>query len=84
MASVLEKYTTEERSFVVRFLWAKGLSAKDIHKEIFPIYGGKCLLRKTVHIWVEKFSQGLSKVADDAQPGHTVKTATEAAVPLVE
>jgi hypothetical protein len=47
-------------------LWAKGLNAKDIHKEMFPAYGGKCLLRKAVHNWVEKFSQGCSKVADDA------------------
>jgi hypothetical protein len=22
------------------FLWAKGLSANDVHKEIFPVYGG--------------------------------------------
>jgi hypothetical protein len=29
------------------------------------VYGGKCLLRKAVHNWVEKFSQGRSKVADD-------------------
>jgi hypothetical protein len=34
MAIVLEKYTTEEQCSVVRFLLAKGLSAKDIHKEI--------------------------------------------------
>jgi hypothetical protein len=27
------------------FLWAKGLSAKYIHKEIFPVYGAKCLSR---------------------------------------
>jgi hypothetical protein len=44
-------------------LWAKGLNAKDIHKEMFPVYGGKCLSRKAVHNWVEKFSQGRSKVA---------------------
>jgi hypothetical protein len=25
------------------FLWAEGFSVKDIHKEIFPVYGGKCL-----------------------------------------
>jgi hypothetical protein len=35
------------------FLWAKGLNAKDIHKEIYPVYGGKCLSRKAVHNWVE-------------------------------
>jgi hypothetical protein len=46
-------------------LWAKDLNAKDIHKEIFPVYGGKCLSRKAVHNWVEKFSQGHSKVTDD-------------------
>jgi hypothetical protein len=49
----------------VHFLWAKELSEKDIHKEMFPVYGGKCLLRKAVHSWVEKFSQGRSKVTDD-------------------
>jgi hypothetical protein len=32
MATVLEEYTTEEQLSVVRFLWAKGLYAKDIHK----------------------------------------------------
>jgi hypothetical protein len=36
----------------MRFLWAKGLEAKDIHKEMFPVYGGKCLSRKAVHNWV--------------------------------
>jgi hypothetical protein len=46
-------------------LCAKGFDAKDIHKEMFPVYGGKCLLCKVVHNWVEKFSQGRSKVVDD-------------------
>jgi hypothetical protein len=40
------------------FLWAKGLNANDIHKEVFPVYGGKCLSRKAIHNWVDKFSQG--------------------------
>jgi hypothetical protein len=43
----------EGQRSVVRFLWAKGLIAKDIHKEMFPLYGGKCLARKAVHKWVE-------------------------------
>jgi hypothetical protein len=33
-----------KQSSVVRLLWAKGLDAKDIHKEMFPVYGGKYLL----------------------------------------
>jgi hypothetical protein len=48
------------------FLWAKGLDATDIHKEMFTVYGGKCLSGKVVHNWVKKFSQGHSKVTDNA------------------
>jgi hypothetical protein len=63
---------TEEQRSVVRFLWAERLNAKDTHKEMFPIYGVKCLSRKAVHNWVEKFSEGRSKVSDDARPGAEV------------
>jgi hypothetical protein len=54
MATSLEGYATEEQHSVVRFLWVKGLNAKDIHNEMFPVYGGKCLLRKAVHKLIEK------------------------------
>jgi hypothetical protein len=30
----------------VFFLWVKGLNAKEIHEEMFPVYDGKCLSRK--------------------------------------
>lgn len=36
---MLEECTTEEKH--VRFLRAKGLNAKDIHKEVFLVYGEK-------------------------------------------
>jgi hypothetical protein len=49
MVIVLEKYTIEEQRSDVRFLVAKGLNANYIHKETFPLYGGKCLPRKAVH-----------------------------------
>jgi transposase len=62
---------------------AKGLNGKDIHKEMSPVYGGKCVSRKVVHSWVEKFSQGRSKVAD-ARLGRHVRTATEATAQRVE
>jgi hypothetical protein len=32
----------------------KRTQCKDIHKEIFHVYGGKCLSPKAVHRWVEK------------------------------
>jgi hypothetical protein len=66
MATVLQECATEEQHPVVRILWAKGFNEKDIRKEIFPVYGRKCLSRKAVHNSVEKFSQGSLKVADDA------------------
>jgi hypothetical protein len=52
-------------AFCWAFLWGKGLSAKNVNKEIFSVYGGKCFSRKAVHNWVKKFSEGHSKVADD-------------------
>jgi hypothetical protein len=55
-ANLFEDCTTEEQSSVGPFLWAKGLNAKDIHKEIFPVYGGKCLSCKAVHNWVANVS----------------------------
>jgi hypothetical protein len=44
--TVLEEYTTEEQSSVMCVLLAKGLNAKYIYKEMFPLYGEKCLLCK--------------------------------------
>jgi hypothetical protein len=38
---------------------------------MFPVYGGKYLSRKAVHIWAEKFFQERSKVADDAEVAET-------------
>jgi hypothetical protein len=35
--------------FCCAFLWAKALSAKDINKEMFPLYGDKGLSREAVH-----------------------------------
>jgi hypothetical protein len=37
-------------------LRAKGLDAKDIHEEMFPVYVGKCFLHKAIHNWVANFS----------------------------
>jgi hypothetical protein len=32
METGLEEYSTEEQRSLLRFLWAKGLNVKDIHK----------------------------------------------------
>jgi predicted peroxiredoxin len=54
MATFLQEYTTEDQRSVVCFLWAKGLNAKDIRKEMFLVYDGKFLSRKVVHNRLKK------------------------------
>jgi hypothetical protein len=46
--STLQQRITEDQHPVVHFLWTKELNAKDSHKEMFPVYVGKCLLHKVV------------------------------------
>ena len=72
MATVLEQCTTFEQRAVIRFLWAKGCAAKDIHKQMLPVYGENCVSRKSVHNWIEKFTQGRSQLADNNRTGRPV------------
>jgi hypothetical protein len=43
------------------FLWVKKFHAKDIHKEMLPVYSGKYLSRKAVHIGVRNCLKGFRK-----------------------
>jgi len=38
------KSSRNEQRTVIRFLWAKGLNANEIHSEMRPVYGDKCFL----------------------------------------
>ena len=49
MVAPLNTCTMIEQRGVVRFLWAKDMAAKDIHKEMLPMYGEHCLSRQAVH-----------------------------------
>jgi hypothetical protein len=62
MTAVLEDYTAKRQRSVVRFLWAKGLNAKDIHKNLLHVYDGKCLSRKAVQNWVTNVFQMTKKL----------------------
>jgi len=48
MAALLNTCTTIEERGVVRFLWAKDMAAKDINKEMLPMYGEHCLSRQAI------------------------------------
>jgi hypothetical protein len=55
MAAPLNTCTTAEQRGVVRFLWEKDMAAKDIHKEMLPMYGERCLSCEEVHNWVQNY-----------------------------
>ncbi|GBL74452.1 hypothetical protein AVEN_228958-1 [Araneus ventricosus] len=50
MASELEECTLEEQRSVARFLWAKGLPANDIHKEMLSVYSENCLCCQAAYL----------------------------------
>jgi hypothetical protein len=64
MEIVLEDFTMEEQRYIVSFLWTKELNVKDVHKEMFPVYGWKCLSRKAINSWIEKHG---NRFADDVK-----------------
>jgi hypothetical protein len=55
------------------FLWAKSMAAKDIYKQMLPMYDEHCLSRQAVHNWVYKFSEGRTSIEDEHRVGRPVK-----------
>jgi len=47
MAAPLNTRTTIEQRGAVLFLWAKVMAAKDIHKEMLPMYGEHCHVKQS-------------------------------------
>ena len=84
MAAPLNTCTTIEQRGVVRFLWAKGVAAKYIHKEMLPMYSEHCLSHQAVHNWVQKFSEGRTSIVDEQRVSRRVEIATPATLQSVE
>jgi hypothetical protein len=84
MAGHLNTCTAIERG-VVGILWAKGMAANDIHKEMLPMYGEHCLSRQAVYNWVQKFRQEeRTSFEDEHRVGRLVEIATLATLKGVE
>jgi lipopolysaccharide/colanic/teichoic acid biosynthesis glycosyltransferase len=62
MAIVIEVCAIEEQRPV--FFFVSRTECNNIHMEMFPIYGRKCLSRQAVHNWVEKRGKHLVDVTD--------------------
>jgi hypothetical protein len=45
---------------------------------MLPIYGEKCLSRQAVSNWVQKFSEGRTRIEDEHRVGRPMEIATEA------
>ena len=83
-AAPLNTPTTIDQCGVVLFLWGKDMAAKDIHKEMLPIYGERCLSRQAVRNWVQKFSEGRTSIEHEHRVGWPVEIATPAKLQRVE
>jgi len=84
MAAPLSTCTTIEQRGIVLFLWAKKMEAKDIHKEMLPMYGEHSLSRQAVHNWVQKFSEGRTSTEDEHRARRPVEIATPERLQRVE
>jgi len=83
MTAPLSTCTPIEQRGVVHFLWAN-LEAKDIHKELLPMYGEHCLSCQAIHNWVQKFSEGRTSIEDEHRAGRPVEIATPETLQHVE
>ena len=45
------------------------MEAKDIQKEMLPMYGEHCLSRQAVPNWVQMFSEGRTSIEDEHRVG---------------
>ena len=60
------------------------MKAKDIHKEMLPMYGEHCLSCQAVRNWVQKFSEGQTSIEDERRAGRPVEIATPETLQRVE
>ncbi|GBM19106.1 hypothetical protein AVEN_135595-1 [Araneus ventricosus] len=52
---------------VIRFLWAKKLSAADIHRELCAVYGPNIMSEGVVRQWVYFFKDGRTNIHDESR-----------------
>ena len=66
-----------EYSAVIRYLYLKGKTDKEIHGELANIYGSSAPSYAKVKFWVGGFKRGRSSVEDEARSGHPLDAADE-------
>jgi hypothetical protein len=73
-----------EQRAVIRFLWAKGISAAEILSEMRPVYGNMCLTLTAIRNWCRKLSSGRKSLDDYKRSGRRVSTTNNDVVTKID
>lgn len=57
---------------VIKYLWQKGLSTKEIHKDMIKTLGESAVSYSLVKKWVAEFKRGRDSINDDDIPGRPI------------
>ncbi|GBN41819.1 hypothetical protein AVEN_130062-1 [Araneus ventricosus] len=69
MCAAIENHAKCEVRGVVRFLWAKKLSAADIRCELCAVYGPNIMSEGVVCQWVRFFKDGRTNIRGESRSG---------------
>ncbi|PSN39792.1 hypothetical protein C0J52_19453 [Blattella germanica] len=77
--------TREEVRTAIRYEWARGSRANEIHRRLVKVYGPDVMSKQMVRRWCRQFRDGRTSVADDIRPGRpATATGDEAIIRRVE
>ena len=62
---------------VIRYLYSKGKTGKEIHGEIADVYGFSAPSYAQVKFWVREFKRGRTSLEDEARSGHPLDATDE-------
>ena len=72
----LEKWKKNEFRAVVKHLYLKGLTPKEIRAELNEVHGTSAPVFATVYNWVNEFKHGRTSTKDEYRSGRPVQVAT--------
>ena len=62
---------------VIRYLYLKGKTGKEIHSELADIYGSSAPSYAQVKFWVGEFKRGRTSLEDEARSGRPLDATDE-------
>ena len=62
---------------VIRYLYLKGKTGKEIHGELADVYGSSALSYAPVKFWIGEFKRSRMSLEDEARSGHPLDATDE-------